>query len=570
MNLLGNIGIKTRLRLSFGAIIGMFILSSALTVYNTFVYRKTIRSMIDNSQPKFQLMNLTLEKLILTELTLSSKVSTVDSVLSEEEYGRIRALLAEIETNNAKLREFSLEVGELEKIRSFEEGLKELSQFAETIHVLCQENKRQEAQILYVRGIHPLSASLRETIKEVIEFETLNSRRNEDVAEAQLTFSLYTISLLSFVSLIAGVWFSRSIIRSVMFPLRKAIHFASEIQNGNLNNEIEIDRFDEMGELLEFLKKMETSLREIIVEARMSIENSEAASKEFSKVSKEFIFTSETQANDSQSVADHIDRLSILVERNTSTILTSAEHLRNLEKEIQKNLSSLIKVTESLNSLALQAKESSETAFKGREKVDGVQKSFLEIKHTVQKIKESLVKIGEISTRTNMLALNAAIEAARAGEQGRGFSVVADEVSQLADHTMRNTKEITDLIEFTRTSIEAGNGEMDQFSDFFSMIQENASNMARFSVHLLDDMRAQESGLNLCSQKMHEIASNITDLEYSSLENKSAYSSIKQSIQDLSHGAKLISSGSQEIDSGAKRIDEQSDRVKRLMEKFST
>lgn len=53
-----------------------------------------------------------------------------------------------------------------------------------------------------------------------------------------------------------------------MFPLKKAIHFASEIQNGNLNNRIKIDRFDEMGELLEFLKKMETSLREIIVEAR--------------------------------------------------------------------------------------------------------------------------------------------------------------------------------------------------------------------------------------------------------------------------------------------------------------
>ncbi|MBF3355460.1 methyl-accepting chemotaxis protein, partial [Leptospira borgpetersenii serovar Hardjo-bovis] len=69
MNLLGNIRIKTRLRLSFGAIIGVFILSSALIVYNTFVYRKTIRSMIENSQPKFQLMNLTLEKLILAELT---------------------------------------------------------------------------------------------------------------------------------------------------------------------------------------------------------------------------------------------------------------------------------------------------------------------------------------------------------------------------------------------------------------------------------------------------------------------------------------------------------------------
>ncbi|MBE8436058.1 methyl-accepting chemotaxis protein, partial [Leptospira borgpetersenii] len=147
-----------------------------------------------------------------------------------------------------------------------------------------------------------------------------------------------------------------------------------------------------------------------------------------------------------------------------------------LEKEIQKNLSSLIDVTESLNSLALQAKESSDTALKGQEKVDGIQKSFLEVKRTVHKINESLVKIGDISTRTNMLALNAAIEAARAGDHGRGFSVVADEISQLAEHTMKNTREITDLIEFTRSSIESGDGEMNQFSDFFTIIQENASN----------------------------------------------------------------------------------------------
>lgn len=376
----------------------------------------------------------------------------------------------------------------------------------ETIHILGKDNRRQEAQILYIRGVNPLSASLRKTVKTLIEFEASNSRKNEDAAKSQLTFSLYMICVLSLLSLVAGILFSRSIIRSVMFSLRKAIHFASEIQNGNLNNRIQIDRLDEMGELLEFLKKMEVSLREIIVEARISVENSEKASEEFYKVSKEFISTSETQANDSQKVADHIDHLSTLVEANTSVILTYAEHLRNLEKEIQKNLSSLINVTESLNSWALQARESSDTALKGQEKVDGIQKSFLEVKRIVQKINESLVKIGDISTRTNILALNAAIEAARAGDHGRGFSVVADEISQLAEHTMKNTREITDLIEFTKSSIESGDGEMNQFSDFFTVIQENASNMARFSMRLLEDMRTQEAGLNVCSRKMYEIA----------------------------------------------------------------
>lgn len=92
-----------------------------------------------------------------------------------------------------------------------------------------------------------------------------------------------------------------------------------------------------------------------------------------------------------------------------------------------------------------------------------------------------------------------------------------------------------------------------QFPDFFKIIQENAVNVAEFSLRFLDDMRIQESGLNQCSQRMHEVASNIADLESSSLENKSAYGSIQESVQKLSQGALQISSGSQEINKGAKK-----------------
>ena len=55
--------------------------------------------------------------------------------------------------------------------------------------------------------------------------------------------------------------------------------------------------------------------------------------------------------------------------------------------------------------------------------------------------------INNITSQTSLLALNASIEAARAGEAGKGFSVVASEISKMANETQDATIKITDMIQ---------------------------------------------------------------------------------------------------------------------------
>jgi methyl-accepting chemotaxis protein len=63
-----------------------------------------------------------------------------------------------------------------------------------------------------------------------------------------------------------------------------------------------------------------------------------------------------------------------------------------------------------------------------------------------QSIEEIILVIKGVAEQTGLLSLNAAIIAAQAGEHGKAFSVVADQVSALADRSHRSAREIADLI----------------------------------------------------------------------------------------------------------------------------
>ena len=73
-------------------------------------------------------------------------------------------------------------------------------------------------------------------------------------------------------------------------------------------------------------------------------------------------------------------------------------------------------------------------------------KELLELENSTRQMQSIVDLINNVADQTSLLALNASIEAARAGEAGRGFSVVATEISNLANQTQNATGDINELI----------------------------------------------------------------------------------------------------------------------------
>ena len=74
--------------------------------------------------------------------------------------------------------------------------------------------------------------------------------------------------------------------------------------------------------------------------------------------------------------------------------------------------------------------------------------------HQVNDSSKILDMINSVAKSTRILGLNAGIEAARSGEHGRGFSVVAKEITKLADQSANAVNEIRQLLDAMKEKVE--------------------------------------------------------------------------------------------------------------------
>lgn len=257
----------------------------------------------------------------------------------------------------------------------------------------------------------------------------------KDTLEVSESAHSNNLNALAFVllAIIANIIISIVLVnRAVVLPSRQLIKTITNISKGRLGDEITITRQDELGQLADASRELQSFLKNLAQQLSATNNHLLSASSALNDATDGVKGRVDAAHDTTEHVASAMAEMSATSQEVASHAAEAANAAKEADHAATESASTMQSAQASVNRLSEQVGKTVETVKKLAEDTNEV--------GTVLSV------IRGIAEQTNLLALNAAIEAARAGEQGRGFAVVADEVRTLAQKTQQSTEEIEGII----------------------------------------------------------------------------------------------------------------------------
>lgn len=392
-------------------------------------------------------------------------------------------------------------------------------------------------------------------------YSTLYSLIDDEVNNASAALdSQFTLSdranIIIFAILMAtGIIIILAILKIVR-PLQSANGQLSKIisdidsSKGDLTSRININSHDEVGELVDGINLFIEKLQEIMKRIRSHSENILVSSKEIADKINE-------SGNNTNEVSATMDEIAAAMQEISATV----EELSSGSENI---FESIIHLTDKINDGNVLTKDIQSRSLNYKTEIENEKTNAVaiinEIKNTLEQsienskeaaqIQSLTETILQIASQTNLLSLNASIEAARAGEAGKGFSVVAAQISELAESSRtiaKNIQEISTLVTESVTGLSSDSKKLLEFVnndvltdyDKFVAISDNYYNDAVNVNNILEEFT---NGTSALKTTMSEMNHGINDISTTIEESANGTNDISSRIRNIASSVEAIKS----------------------------
>lgn len=392
-------------------------------------------------------------------------------------------------------------------------------------------------------------------------YSTLYSLIDDEVNNASTALdSQFTLSnranIIIFAILMAtGIIIILAILKIVR-PLQSANGQLSKIisdidsSKGDLTSRININSHDEVGELVDGINLFIEKLQEILKSIRSHSENILVSSKEIADKINE-------SGNNTNEVSATMDEIAAAMQEISATV----EELSSGSENI---FESIIHLTDKINDGNVLTKDIQSRSLNYKTEIENEKTNAVaiinEIKNTLEQsienskeaaqIQSLTENILQIASQTNLLSLNASIEAARAGEAGKGFSVVAAQISELAESSRtiaKNIQEISTLVTESVTGLSSDSKRLLEFVnndvltdyDKFVAISDNYYNDAVNVNNILEEFT---NGTSALKTTMSEMNHGINDISTTIEESANGTNDISSRIRNIASSVEAIKS----------------------------
>ena len=206
-----------------------------------------------------------------------------------------------------------------------------------------------------------------------------------------------------------------------------------------------LERKDDFGELAAAMGEMRNAIKLLVGRVKgEAIGIGEVVQEVNEKV---VILNGEIEeiASTTEELAAGMEETAASSEEMAATSREIQHAVKSISEKSQEGAEQAEKISERAATIKLETQKAKDKAVMMHHEIRDKLNEALENAQVVEQIQTLSDSIMNITAQTNLLALNASIEAARAGEAGKGFSVVASEITNLANQSKSTVIQIQEV-----------------------------------------------------------------------------------------------------------------------------